>query len=540
MVAGESDGNDYPKTDSAPLRDICPIAHLAAIKRLHEVNAALYKGCFTTEKECRQASLDELRNVFFSIGILFLRKQKNYISPDFTRFFYGIQDWIESDFQKDITQYSVAQHNIVDTYRRDATLTNTALFQRLTGLCGFLQSEGQDIIVLLREHLELLAGTDERYNFLIGIRITDQISEVVKEEGPEEEDWEEEVSNEINRQKEAQKKQELIKSLETSLSKSQENQEAISFDLGKTPLMSAREEGKTGDSESEEQSNSSQKRSDLDPVLEDELKGLIGLDEIKKDIVTVGNIARIQELRKNEGLPNAPYSYHMVFTGNPGTGKTTVARILGKMFKSVGCLSKGHFIECDRSMLVGMYMGETALKTKKILEKALGGILFIDEAYSLAQTYTDGDDSSGREAIDTILKYMEDNRDDLIVIAAGYKDEMETFITSNPGLKSRFNKYFHFEDYGADDLEAIFLEVLRQSHYAIDKTGLKRASALINKMILHKGENFGNGRTIRNFFEKCLANQANRVSQFSNPTKEDLTLLVEADIREADLFEVLK
>lgn len=264
--------------------------------------------------------------------------------------------------------------------------------------------------------------------------------------------------------------------------------------------------------------------------------GLIGLSNIKGEVRSLINSIRVRKLRTSAGLPNAEVSNHMVFYGNPGTGKTTIARILGEVYSLLGILSKGHFIETDRSGLVGGYLGQTAIKTTEVLESALGGILFIDEAYSLSSS--DGGDQYGQEAIDTILKFMEDHRDDIVVIAAGYEEQMGRFLQSNPGLKSRFNKYFRFEDYSADELFQIFLSICNESGYTLHKDAVTCLSNGIEELLRLKTADFGNGRTIRNLFEKTIANQANRIALMESIENSELSVLVKEDIRMEDIQEL--
>lgn len=269
-----------------------------------------------------------------------------------------------------------------------------------------------------------------------------------------------------------------------------------------------------------------------------DIECLIGLDSIKREVADLLNMLRVQQMRRNSGLNAAEISKHMVFYGNPGTGKTTIARKLAEIYRVLGVLSKGHFIETDRSSLVAGYLGQTAIKTTEILERSKGGILFIDEAYTL---YQGGEqDQYGQEAIDTILKYMEDNRDDLIVIVAGYESKMQGFIDSNPGLKSRFSKYFHFVDYDATQLAAIFAEMAAQSQYIITPSFASLLQSLCQLMIMRKGENFGNGRTVRNLFERCVSNQANRVVGIDNPSHQDLEELLDGDLTIHDLDVVMR
>jgi len=265
----------------------------------------------------------------------------------------------------------------------------------------------------------------------------------------------------------------------------------------------------------------------------DEINSLIGLENIKAEVRSLVNSLQVQQMRKSQGLPNPEISNHMVFFGNPGTGKTTIARQLGHLYRQLGMLSRGHFVETDRSGLVGGYLGQTALKTTEVLNSALGGILFIDEAYTLSSTH--GEDQYGQEAIDTILKYMEDHREDLIVIAAGYENLMGEFLNSNPGMKSRFNKYFFFSDYTEDELAEIFLCISSNSSYFLDEQAEKRLRGITKEIVQNKPENFGNGRTMRNLFERSLANQANRIVALSISEKADLQRIAAEDIQWHDL-----
>ena len=260
------------------------------------------------------------------------------------------------------------------------------------------------------------------------------------------------------------------------------------------------------------------------------LDKLIGLKTIKHDVKELTDFVRIQKMRKDQGLKSVPVSLHLVFTGNPGTGKTTVARILAKLYKQIGVLSKGQLVEVDRSGLVAGYVGQTALKTQEQIEKALGGVLFIDEAYALAQK----DDAFGQEAIDTILKAMEDHRDDLVVIVAGYTKPMEKFINSNPGLKSRFNKYIEFPDYSVDELMDIFLMNCKKYDYILGEGVEKHVREMIVARKLTKTENFANAREVRNLFEEIITNQARRIAAAKNPTQMDMMTIDMEDLRDKD------
>jgi hypothetical protein len=264
---------------------------------------------------------------------------------------------------------------------------------------------------------------------------------------------------------------------------------------------------------------------DIDKALE-ELRCMIGLNGVKKEVFSLVNLIKVQKLRATQGLKATPISLHLVFTGNPGTGKTTVARLIGRIYAALGLISNGQLVEVDRSGLVAGYVGQTALKVQEAGQRALGGILFVDEAYSLVKE----NDIFGQEAIDTLLKFMEDHRNEMVVIAAGYPKLMDKFLESNPGLKSRFARVIQFEDYSVDDLVSIFARMCESGGYIYDAEFDKALREALGERTQSENQAFANARGTRNLFEALLLIHANRMASLESPSKDDLVRFTPNDM----------
>ena len=342
------------------------------------------------------------------------------------------------------------------------------------------------------------------------------------------------------------KKDEIIlQQLDVIRSMTERNLRSVNSDFWGTPLSPAEKPGekaapktpdktpgkapekKSGGPEQPSETPEPLPKEDMKDLLA-ELDGYIGLQTVKEEVHNLINMASVYQLRRQHDLPTTDMSLHLVFTGNPGTGKTMMARMMARIYRSLDILSRGQLVEVDRSGLVAGYVGQTAIKTQKVIEKAMGGVLFIDEAYALNGR---SENDFGQEAIDTILKAMEDHRDDLVVIVAGYTDLMDRFIHSNPGLESRFNRFLLFDDYTTDEMVDIFRMQCKKGCYQLTED----ARPLVRDYIAEESadDSFGNARGVRNLFEHILVAQNNRLAAMENVTREDLTVITADDVLRA-------
>ena len=327
----------------------------------------------------------------------------------------------------------------------------------------------------------------------------------------------------------------ILQQMDLIRSMTERNLRSMDADFWGTPLMEKKvtEKAEKPAKKPAAQAEKPEQKEEIPPKekIEDllaELDSYVGMDAIKEEVRSLINMVQVYKLRRENDLPTTDMSLHMVFSGNPGTGKTTVARIMARIYHSLDILSKGQLVEVDRSGLVAGYVGQTALKTQKVIEKAMGGVLFIDEAYALNGK---SENDFGQEAIDTILKAMEDHRDDLVVIVAGYTELMDRFIHSNPGLESRFNRFLMFEDYTPEQMVAIFKMQCKKGCYVL----AEGTEELVRDFISEESadDSFGNARGVRNLFEHILVAQNNRLAKMEQVTREDLMQILPDDVLRA-------
>ncbi len=298
----------------------------------------------------------------------------------------------------------------------------------------------------------------------------------------------------------------------------------------------ARANAGQGSSNTQKKTDKDTKKEDKEKSLEElyeELNSLVGLKSVKQDLTNLINLIKVKKIREERGMKQPDINLHLVFSGNPGTGKTTVARLLAKIYKQLGVVSEGQLIEVDRSNLVAGYVGQTATKTMEVIDSAMGGILFIDEAYTLIK---EGDEKDfGQEAVDTLLKRMEDDRDNFIVIVAGYTEKMEKFVNSNPGLKSRFNKYIFFKDYTGKELYKIFQSMCSKQEYEPDEEAAEYIQEYLTRRAEAHEDNFANAREVRNYIERCISRQATRIVNMDKPDDKAVRTFTIADVQEDKL-----
>ena len=327
----------------------------------------------------------------------------------------------------------------------------------------------------------------------------------------------------------------ILQQMDLIRSMTERNLRSMDADFWGTPLMEKKvtEKAEKPAEKPAAQAEKPEQKEEIPPKekIEDllaELDGYVGMDAIKEEVRSLINMVQVYKLRRENDLPTTDMSLHMVFSGNPGTGKTTVARIMARIYHSLDILSRGQLVEVDRSGLVAGYVGQTALKTQKVIDKAMGGVLFIDEAYALNGK---SENDFGQEAIDTILKAMEDHRDDLVVIVAGYTELMDRFIHSNPGLESRFNRFLMFEDYTPEQMVAIFKMQCKKGCYVL----AEGTEELVRDFISEESadDSFGNARGVRNLFEHILVAQNNRLAKMEQVTREDLMQILPDDVLRA-------
>ena len=330
----------------------------------------------------------------------------------------------------------------------------------------------------------------------------------------------------------------ILQQMDLIRSMTERNLRSMDTDFWGTPLMEKKTNQPPISEKSEKPASQTQaakpeEKEEIPPKekIEDllaELDSYVGMDAIKAEVRSLINMVQVYKMRREHDLPTTDMSLHMVFSGNPGTGKTTIARLMARIYHSLDILSKGQLVEVDRSGLVAGYVGQTALKTQKVIEKAMGGVLFIDEAYALNGK---SENDFGQEAIDTILKAMEDHRDDLVVIVAGYTELMDRFIHSNPGLESRFNRFLMFEDYTPEQMVAIFKMQCKKGCYVL----AQGTEELVRDFIAEESadDSFGNARGVRNLFEHILVAQNNRLAKMENVTRDDLMQILPDDVLHA-------
>ena len=439
---------------------------------------------------------ESLFNIYGGVGQLFLKLECNSESD------------LENDLKTAFENYMLhLRQNLDDlkkfNYGLMVTSLNTELLENIINYNNFNKALSKDNLKIINEDM---FGDGSSFNTDYMDVLNDIFSNNQKGDEKSIDD-----SNHYSQDSTLQKFKEGLKNSSSYNTDASEDSQGIKEENMEDTVSEAEEE-------KEEES--------LEDILA-KLNKLVGLENVKKDVNSLINLIQIRKIREERGIKQPDMSLHLVFSGNPGTGKTTVARLLGEIYSKLGILSKGHLVETDRSGLVAGYVGQTAIKTQDMIKEAMGGILFIDEAYSLSAAK--GENDFGQEAIDTILKAMEDNREDFIVIVAGYPKLMDDFLHSNPGLESRFNKHLNFEDYNPQELFDIFVSMEEGSSLKLDKKAEEYLKGHFEDVYKCRGDNFANGRYVRNIFEKVLSNQANRLVNIEDISDDDLNTLTIED-----------
>lgn len=523
-------------------RDFASIAEIFGLKTLNGIKiwksqlADSYRHTSLGEADINRLSQKELSRAIDSVFILFVRAQDKGLVVQCAAAVSSLKRWICSDFTDSRCLLLSDDESKLEALGRDRLQKSEDLVIELAGACSHQEDEVSliDRLDLLTGFVSALCTTSSAYREIEALEVISRLRQQIIFEDMQERDYIELSNLDANpcllgvHPDLPQPKPTDVSVADNYDTTYASNTKIFSMGTAKCPTGSFKTDVTTyADKYPEDEENLLEEQEKL----LDELDSLIGLTQIKKEVKTMLNLAKVQRLRIETGIPNLPVSKHMVFTGNPGTGKTTVARFVGRLYYTAGHLSRGQLIECDRSMLVGGFVGETAIKTKALLRKALGGVLFVDEAYSLLQESDKADDPYGRECIDMIIKFMEDNRDDILVILAGYTTKMPSLLDSNPGLKSRISKIIHFEDFSVAELCEVFIGFAAKMRYTLQESSLAKLHDSLSQVYSLRDPGFGNARTARNLFERAVANHANRVSAYHSPDAEDLRTLLPNDIR---------
>lgn len=470
---------------------------LQDVDRIYRMPPILIQLCSLQDKEKQDDMtayfVDALLNILLCMAYLNHGKDRE-VSQFIQEYYQKISHYIEGKDAKAHTRYIMHK------------LNNSVIECDLDVMKKEERQRGQAAVMAAGEHAVMIETEDEEECRIREMQIKrEQIKREQEEKRAERERQREEnrrLREENERIRAEEEKQSAIEAKEMFLEMKQRIQER-------------------------EQAEAREQDLRLQALLE-ELNALVGLDGVKEEIRSLVNLIKVRKMREKMNLPEMDMSYHMVFAGSPGTGKTTVARLVAKIYKELGILSEGNLVETDRSGLVAGYVGQTAIKVHELVEQAIGGVLFIDEAYALANPDVPND--FGMEAIDALVKLMEDHRDNLVMIVAGYTEEMQKFLKSNTGLISRFNKFVDFPDYSTEELVEIMDVMAQKAGLLVDEGARQAVLAFLNKKKAEEWQEFGNARGVRNLFERLVVNQANRLVAMENPERMDLITIKREDV----------